>query len=126
MAVGGSIEEITIDGRIFSVAADSDPSRDLGGFAGDFQSNGDGTGRRILVRKAWQISGLTISIDDEKGDHEYLQEKMNQPDNFPISITYVSGVTYQGSGNLTGDLNLAAQATTTEINLMGPQVLTKQ
>ncbi len=62
------MREISIDGRLFSVTSDSDPIRDLGGFSGDFQANGDGTGRRILTRKPWQVSGLTISVDPKANE----------------------------------------------------------
>ena len=63
------IESVTLDGREFPVASDAEAQRKLGGFENEFQANGNGTGRTIKTRVGWSLSGATISIDDDRGDH---------------------------------------------------------
>ena len=82
-AVGGSIESITLDGRNFAVAADAEAQRKLGGFENEVQSNGDGTARLIKTRVPLSLDGLTLEIDDDRADQEFLQELSNRNDFFP-------------------------------------------
>lgn len=126
MPVGGSIESVGLSGRTFAVAADADSNRDLGGYMNDVQSNGDQTARLIKTAKPWMIDGLTVSIDDLRGDHEFLQDLANQNDYFTIDITYASGAVYEGQGQITGDLQTASQATTASVTLMGQGSLSRQ
>lgn len=125
-AVGGSIESVGLAGRTFSVAADADSNRKLGGFENEVSMNGDGTGRLVKTRVGWMLDGLTLSIDDLRGDHEYLQDLVNRRDFFAIDITYPSGAIYSGTGQITGEVQVASQATTASLSLHGPGVLTQQ
>ena len=125
-AVGGSIESVTLDGRIFAVAADAEAQRKLGGFENEVQANGDGTARLIKTRVPLSIDGLTVEIDDDRGDHEFLQELSNRNDFFPVALTYASGATYQGTAQLVGETQASSQNATAAVSLMGPGILTKQ
>lgn len=125
-AVGGSIESVSLDGRIFSVAADAEVTRKIGGWENEVLANGDGTARLIKTRVPLSLEGLTLSIDDTRADAEYLQELQNRKDFFPIAITYASGKTYQGSAQITGETGTSSQSTTAEVNLSGPGMLTRQ
>ena len=125
-AVGGSIESITLAGRNFAVTADAESQRKLGGFEGDVQVNGDGTARFIKTRVAFMIEGITVEIDDDRGDQEYLQELSNRNDYFPIVISYPSGNDYQGSAQIVGETTASSQNASASISLSGPGVLTKQ
>ena len=125
-AVGGSIESVTLDGRTYSVPADAEANRKIGGFENEVQSNGDGTARLIKTRVPLSIDGLTVSIDDDAGDQEFLQELADRNDYWPLTITYASGVTYQGSAQLVGENPASSQNATAPISLMGPGILTKQ
>jgi len=64
--IGGSIEEVTMNGRTFAVAADADSNRFLGGFVNDVQANGNGSARLIKTRTPWKLAptklaaGLTL------------------------------------------------------------------
>lgn len=126
MSTGGSIESVGLAGRTFSVAADADSNRKLGGFENEVQMNGDGTGRLIKTRVGWMLDGLTISIDDLRGDHEYLQDLADRTDFFAVDITYASGAVYSGTGQITGEAQVASQATTASLSLHGPGKLTQQ
>ncbi|MEE8574114.1 MAG: hypothetical protein V3T30_01775, partial [Thermodesulfobacteriota bacterium] len=123
---GGSIEDVTLGGRSFAVAADAEAQRKLGGFENEVQANGNGTARLIKTRVPLSIDGLTIEVDDDRGDQEFLQELANRTDFFPIAITYASGISYQGSAQIVGENPASSQSATAAISLMGPGLLTKQ
>lgn len=125
-AVGGSIESISLKGRLFPVPADIETQRKLGGWENEVQANGDGTARLIKTRVSLSIDGLTVEIDDNRADQEYLQDLADLPDFFVIAITYASGLTYQGSAQITGEFQGSSQNATAAISLMGPGKLTKQ
>lgn len=125
-AVGGSIESITLDGRNFAVAADAEAQRKLGGFENEVQANGDGTARLIKTRVPLSIDGLTVEIDDDRADQEFLQELSNRNDFFPVVISYASGNDYQGTAQIVGETQSSSQNATAAVSLMGPGVLTKQ
>jgi hypothetical protein len=131
MSVGGSIEEVTIGGHAFSVAADADVTRQLGGFTNAVEMNGDATGRVIKTRTGWSLTGIALSINDFRGDHEFLQTVADGKDAdadgfYPVTITYASGLTYQGRGIVTETIEYASQNTTIGVSLAGPGQLTKQ
>lgn len=125
-SVGGSIESVTLDGRNFAVAADAESQRKIGGFENEVVANGDGTARTIKTRVPLSLDGLTLSIDDDNGDHEFLQNLANSNDFFPIVISYASGISYQGTAQITGEMQVSSQNATAAVSLMGPGVLTKQ
>lgn len=125
-AVGGSIESITLDGRNFAVAADAEAQRKLGGFENEVQANGDGTARLIKTRVPLSLDGLTLEIDDDRADQEFLQELSNRNDFFPLVISYASGNDYQGTTQIVGETQTSSQNATAAVSLMGPGVLTKQ
>ena len=125
-AIGGSIESVNLDGRDFAVPADTEVQRKLGGFENEVQPNGNGTSRLIKTRTAWSLDGLIIEIDDDRGDQEFLQELADRKDYFAASITYASGVTYQGSGQIVGENPASSQNATGALSLMGTGELTKQ
>lgn len=125
-AVGGSIESISLGGRIFAVAADAEAERKLGGFENEVQANGDGTARLIKTRVPLSISGLTVEVDDYRGDAEFLQSLADRPDFFPIAITYASGLVYQGTAQIVDETASSSQNATASISLSGPGRLTKQ
>ena len=125
-AIGGSLESITLDGREFAVAADAEAQRKLGGFENEVQANGNGTARLIKTRVPLSIEGVTVEIDDTRGDHEFLQALADRNDFFPFALTYASGETWQGVAQLTGDLQASSQNATASISLTGPGSLTRQ
>lgn len=126
MSVGGSLESIAINGRTFSVTADADVTRKLGGFENDTQANGDGTTRKIKTRVPWMLSGVVVSIDDARGDHEFLQNISDGNDDVAIIATYADGSVYQGAGGINGELGMSNQSTTASFDLSGPGKLTPQ
>lgn len=125
-SVGGSVDSVTLSGRFFSVASDADIARKLGGYENEVMPNGDGSGRQIMTAVSAGLSGLVLAVDDDNGDHEFLQELANSKGGFPYTITYVSGVTYQGKGVITGELQYNNQTATASLNIQGTEPMTKQ
>lgn len=125
-SVGGSIVAVTFDGRRFSVPADADVQRKLGGFMNAVESNGDETARLIKTREPWSLDGVTVAVDDSRGDAEFLQALADQNDFFAITAELASGVIYQGTGQIVGDLQTGTQASSAAFNLMGTGKLTPQ
>lgn len=126
MPIGGSIEELNFDGRIFEVTADGDANRDLGGKSGELQMNGNGGARYVTTRKPWMVDGLAISIDDDRGDQEFLQDHIDEGGFYPFSVTQANGETYAGVGNVVDDLKMSTQTVTAPTSFSGPLKLEKQ
>lgn len=120
MTVGGSVEEVTIAGRSFAATADADTTRKLGGFEKEMQSNGNATTRSVMTRVPWNFGGLVLDVNDARDDHEFLQSIADRPDNVDISITYASGVTFQGTGSIIGEIVYNSQNSTATIEVGGP------
>jgi hypothetical protein len=125
-AVGGSIESVSLNGRNFAVAADAEAQRKLGGFENEVMANGDGTARLIKTRVPLSLDGLTVEVDDDRGDQEFLHDLTDINDFFPVTITYASGAVYQATAQITGELQASSQSATASVNLMGPGIMTKQ
>lgn len=123
---GGSIESITIDGRNFSVTADADINRKLGGFENETQANGDGTARNIKTRVPWALSGLVVAVNDSQGDHEFLQGVSDNNDPVTVAVTYADGSVWQGSGTINGELQFTNQNQAAGFDMMGSGKLTRQ
>jgi hypothetical protein len=131
MSVGGSLASLSIKGRNFSVAADADVSRKIGGYQNELQMNGDGTGRIIKTRTGWGLSGINIDVNDVRGDHEFLQDIVDgvgaDPDGlFPIAAEYASGAVWSGKGTITDELAYSNMSTMASVSLSGPGELTRQ
>jgi hypothetical protein len=125
-AVGGSIQSITIRGRIFPVASDAEANKKLGGFENEVQANGDGTARKIMTRVPWAIDGLQVEINDDKGDHEFLQEIADLKDYVSIEMELASGTIYVGTGTITDEIQGSSQNATATIKVSGPGKLEAQ
>lgn len=124
--VGGSIIEASLRGRIFAVAADADGARNLGGYTNEVQSNGDASGRKIMTLVPWTIGGLTLSIDDTRGDQEFLQNIADDTDWVTITVTLASGYTYRGQGTIADNIEFSTQNATAGVTLTGPEKLERQ
>jgi hypothetical protein len=125
-AVGGSIESLSIRGRLFPVAADAEANMKLGGFENEVQSNGDGTARIVKTRVPWMLDGVQVEINHSRNDAEFLQEIADSLEFVPCTITYASGVTYQGTGTVASEVQSSSQNTTASITLSGQGTLTQQ
>ena len=125
-AVGGSIQSLTIRGRIFPVASDAEANKKLGGFENEVQANGDATARKIMTRVPWSIDGLQVEINDDKADAEFLQEIADSKDFVSIEMELASGTIYVGTGTITDEIQSSSQNATATIKVGGPGKLEAQ
>ena len=125
-AIAGSMESITIDGRSFAVTADADVARKLGGFENAVEPNGDGTARTVKTRVPWSLAGVVIEIDDTQSDQEFLQNLQDSNRDVPVTGSYVNGTTYQGTGQIVGEVVFNNQSSTASLDLSGSGKLTPQ
>lgn len=124
--IGGSIENISVDNQLFSVAADADATMSLGGYSNEIQPNGDKTSRIIKTVIPWAISGLTVAVDDASANQEFLQRIADGNQYVPITIRMASGVTYQGTGTIVDNLERSTQSATVTLSLSGQGTLSQQ
>ena len=124
--IGGSIESVSIDNQLFAVAADADATMSLGGFSNEVQPNGNGTSRIIKTRIPWTISGLSLAVDDDATNQEFLQRIADGNQYVPVTIRMASGVTYQGSGPITDNIERSTQSATVTVSLSGQGILSQQ
>lgn len=124
--IGGSIESISVDNRLFAVAADADATITLGGDSNEIQPNGNRTSRIIKTIQTWSITGLMISINDDNQDQEYLQEIADGTIYVPCTVRMASGITYQGTGTITDNVERSTQSATASLSLAGEGKLTQQ
>ena len=117
--VGGPVQEISINGRTFSVAEDADVTLDLGGFSNEVQMNGNGTSRVIKTRKPGMLESVTVAIDKDNEDQEFLQDIADGSDLVDVSITFCDGNIYYGQSIITGDLKSSSKNATAEIQFSG-------
>lgn len=126
-AVGGSIESIGLRGREFAVDAEATANRKLGGSKNEVKMNGNGqTARLIKVAGAWMLTGIEVEIDDNRNDQEYVQDLADELDFFPMSITFASGHTWQGTGQIVEDVEFDSQNAVASLTLSGPGKMTQQ
>jgi len=125
-SVGGPVESVSLNGRLFAVAADADSERVLGGFTNEVQSNGDGGARIIKTRIPWKIGGLTVDINEDRSDQQFLKGIADGNDFVTCTVTFASGHTYQGRGIITEEVPFSSANTTAEITLSGPGEASKQ
>jgi hypothetical protein len=124
--IGGSIENVTVDGQIYAVAADADATMSLGGYSNDVQPNGDRTSRIIKTVIPWTLSGLTVAVNDDAANQETLQKIADGNVFVPCTIRMASGVTYQGTGTITENVERSTQSATVSLSLSGQGTLSKQ
>jgi hypothetical protein len=125
-AVGGPIQSVSIRGRIFAVASDADAAKKLGGFENEVQPNGNGSARMVKSRVPWSVEGLQLEVSDARGDHEFLQEIADGFEWVAITMDHASGVTYQATGTVSGEVPASSQNATASISLSGPGTLSQQ
>lgn len=124
-ATGGSIRELSLEGRNFSVPADTDSPRKVGGSENDVEPNGDGTARLIKIITTAGLDSLAVSCDDARGDQEFVQALADTNDFFTGSITYANGTTWSGALQIVGEVIYNPANTTLTFGLKGA-TLTQQ
>jgi hypothetical protein len=124
MGRGGDIEEITISHptigkRSFAVEKGADNTLDLGGYSKEIEMNGNGTARASLERKPWMIENVSLNIEADNEDLEFLQNVQDSPIDSEFTFSYVVGDVYRGTGSLTGDLKHNTKSSLAAVTISG-------
>jgi hypothetical protein len=93
---------------------------DLGGETNKLEMNGDKTARIITETKSWKLSGLKVSIEEERDDMEFLQGIAKKKKFGDCTATYADETTRGGKGTIVDDIVKDEKTSTAEITLAGP------
>lgn len=121
-SVAGSIVRVTLDGREFPVAYDSESDRALGGYNNEVEMNGNRTARLIKKMSPAKLSGMGIVIDDGRADQEYIQNLADMKGFFSTEVEYVSGAIYGGQLQIIGEINVGSMKGTAELEFSGGEL----
>jgi hypothetical protein len=119
MAGGGPIESITIKGRRFAVDAESDMDLNLGGYTNELKPNGDGSFRSVKSRRLAMAKGGALSVDNDRGDNEFLQSVADEINPVDVDITLVDGTVYSGNMAIVGEFVYKTKDAICEVELSG-------
>lgn len=115
----GPIESIVLNGRRFSVDESCSPNITYPGFSNTVNVNGDGTNRLTKTRIAGKISGLSIPIDMDRGDIEFLNTVQAKMNFVAVSMTLCDKNVLSGSMQLADEISFAAGTGMVDITLNG-------
>jgi hypothetical protein len=119
----GDIRQLTWFGRELDIKGeDANVNIDLGGYASEAGINGNGTLHTTKRRKKATVADVPISLDDNRKDLEFLQEKADTAEAGPLTMTLASGVTYRGSMVLTGEIRKATGDGTASLTFEGSKL----
>ena len=124
-ATGGPPESVSIAGREFACTADADVSRKLGGYENERMSNGDTTSRMIKTPVPWTLGGVSVEIDNDNSDQEFLEAVKDGQDDVDVVISYTDGSSYAGVGNIDGELTYSNNSAAATFDLKGGGKLRK-
>ena len=100
----GDIIQATIDGTEFDPKGDTGCDVFPGGYSNEAAANGNGTVHVTQKKILGGFDNLSLSIDDETDGLKTLQDIADAGEPVAVSITMPSGVTYQGSLVLIGEV----------------------
>lgn len=102
---GGDVRQYLIAGREFDPIGGASPTIILSGYTNENLPTGNGKIHTTSKRKLGGFDGASVSLDATRKDQEFIQNLINNGENFNVSVTLASGITYSGSGRIEGDLN---------------------
>ena len=124
-AIAGPAKTISVAGREFRIIGDADIGRQLGGFTKERLSNGDGSSRPRMTPIPWALTGISVEVDNDNEDQEFLENVKDSPDDVPIVITYADDNPYSGLGSIDGELTYSNNDAAASFDLKGSGKLKK-
>lgn len=120
MANGGDVLQFTYGGREFPVSADADVAMQLSGYDNTTVAYGNGSENTTSKRRLGSLKGLVLGMDNARKDLEFLNNLQSTKRPYPVSITWVDGLTYAGQLKIDGDgLSRASASGQATIDLVG-------
>lgn len=115
----GDIKQIIIHDREFDPKEGSSTTFRTAGYKNESSSTGNGGISTKQNRKLGGFDSVGISLDNSKGDLEYLQEKADSGEAGNSSITLADGSTYAGDLVIQGEIDASSDGGSTEITALG-------
>ena len=119
---GGEIRQLKINGREFDPAPEASFELTPSGFDHENKPCGNGTmvatGKRVLGA----IDGAEVSIDNGRGDLEYLTGIKDDGEPVSVALTLADGSTWRGSLAIEGELKYATSDGKAFFALRGPRL----
>lgn len=115
----GPLESVNVDGRRFTLDGEVDGAKALSGFMNEVKPNGDGSFRTVKSRKTGRYNSLPLVIDNDRGDEEFLQERMDSFNFFTVSFSEVDGKVWSGSMQIVEDPETSSKEGTKEVSFAG-------
>ena len=115
----GALESVVLNGRRFTYDAESEASVDLSEWDNEVKPNSDGTFRTVKTRHVQKIESLTLEIDVDRGDVDFINEVKAKLAPVPLSATRVDGKMYEGEVMITDSTSLNDNESTMEVTLTG-------
>lgn len=120
---GGPIIELKFGGRAFPVTADSDPEVALGGYKVTLTPNGMmGSAKPSYERINGGVKGVTLVLDSDRDDFEFIVAKNNLTALQDLQVTYANGDVYYGKTKITSDLNSKPKTSTIDLDFECPSL----
>ena len=116
-ATGGSITEVTFNGRPYSVDAEADLGKKLQNKENEAKANGNGTLRIIQKNVPQMLDGLVLAIDNSLGDLEFLSDLNDSGELFDLTVADADGSIWAGKGQITGEFKAQSQDATAEVTV---------
>lgn len=120
--VGGSITEITLNGRPFSVDGEADIGKKLQKHENELKANGNGTTRLIKKNVPQMIDGVAVAIDNALGDYEFLRDLNDGFILADFTMAEPDGSFWAGQVQITGEFKSQSQEATMELTFMGQNI----
>ena len=92
--------------RELSVQSDQSVVFGKGGYEGERQHNGNGTGHKKMKRVGWSLEGLQIDINMKNKDLEYCQDISNSPVDAVFTWEHIDGYIYTMTGSIEGEVKM--------------------
>ncbi|SRR5690606_33587908 len=124
--IAGPLRRVQIAGRIFSAAGDNAGNRKLGGRENEVAMNGDSTIRVIQTETAWMMDGVQLSVKDDSGGQEFLQDLSDAGESKPCQFTFASGLIWAAQGVPTGEISYDGNTGLVSCSFAGQGRLKKQ
>lgn len=115
----GALESVVLNGRRFTCDAENEASVDLSEWDNEVKPNSDGTFRTVKSRHVQKIESLTLEIDVDRGDVDFINEVKAKLAPVPLSATRVDGKMYEGEVMITDATSLNDNESTMEVTLTG-------
>lgn len=115
----GALESVVLNRHRFTCDAESEANVDLSEWDNEVKPNSDGTFRTVKSRHVQKIENLTLEIDVDRGDVDFINEVKAKLAPVPLSATRVDGKMYEGEVMITDSTSLNDNESTMEVTLTG-------